>query len=185
MKPVIKTNNDPIFLQGKVLLRIQSLPDKKEIKVLEAFGGEGVLWGMVKERCPDRTIRILSMDKNLYKKVQLQGDNLKFLKGMNLNEFDIIDLDAWGCPAPQLEIVFKKQYRGVIHCTMIQTMLGALPNIVLEANGYSKAMFRKIKSIFYKDGITKFLNYLSFNGVKKVNIISHDRKNYLWFNLDK
>lgn len=184
-RAAIKTNNDLSLINGKVELRVQSLPDKKDIRVLEAFGGEGILWAMVKSQCPDKNITVLSIDKNSYKKVQLQGENIKFIKSMDLNQFDVIDLDAWGCPAPQLEIVFKKRYRGVVHCTMIQTMMGGIPNTVLLANGYTLAMLKKIRSIFYKDGITKFLNYLAYNGVRHVNIISKNRKNYLWFYLDK
>lgn len=49
-----KTNNDASLIEAKVSLRIDSLPDKKTITVLEAFGGEGVLWGIIKRRCPDR-----------------------------------------------------------------------------------------------------------------------------------
>jgi hypothetical protein len=123
-KAATKTNNDAELFESKVLLRIDSLPGKKELNVLEAFGGEGLLWTEVKRRCPERKIKILSIDSNKYKRVQLQGDNLKFLKAFDLTNFDIIDLDAWGSPFNQLKILFDKQYKGIIHCTFIQTMHG-------------------------------------------------------------
>lgn len=178
-----KTNNDPNLLQAKIDLRLQSLPHKPEIKVLEAFGGEGIIWDKIKRLCPGKSFKILSIDKNKYNRVQLQGDNLKYITGFDLDDFDIIDLDAWGSPVKQLDIVFAKGYAGIVHCTFIQTMQGNLPKSLLYANGYTDAMLAKIKSIFVKDGLDKFLNYLSANGVEKVNIVTANRKNYLWFSL--
>lgn len=178
-----KTNNDAALIDAKVNLRIRSLPDKKEINVLEAFGGEGLLWEAVKRRAPDKEISVLSIDKNNYGRVQLQGDNLKYLASLNLNEFDIIDLDAWGSPVKQLEVIFKRKYSGIVHCTFIQTMQGILPKELLVANGYTEPMLQKIRSIFVTNGLQKFLNYLGNKGVKTVQIISKNRKNYIWFTL--
>lgn len=169
--------------EAKIELRIQSLPDKKEINVLEAYGGEGVLWGAVQRRCPDKTIKILSIDKNKYKRVQLQGENIKFMKSMDLSVFDIIDLDAYGSPAKQLEIVFEKNFKGVVHCTFIQSMSGNMDHIILKANGFTKAMINQCPSLFTHNGIDKFLNYLGLRGVKSVKIASKMRKNYLFFSL--
>jgi hypothetical protein len=180
-----KTNNDSELLEAKVSLRIQSLPEKSDITVLEAFGGEGILWSAVKRRCPEKNIQVLSIDKNKYKRVQLQGDNLKYLSSFNLNEFDIIDLDAWGSPVKQLEIIFSKQYRGIVHCTFIQSMHGNLSRELLYANGYTEKMLAKITSIFITNGLQKFYNYLyNRGGVKKLTIISENRKNYLFFSLN-
>ncbi|HUS02943.1 MAG TPA: hypothetical protein VMY77_14495 [Chitinophagaceae bacterium] len=170
----IKTNNDNSLIEGKVNLRLQSLPDKKEINVLEAFGGEGVLWSIVQRKAPDKKINVLSIDKNKYGRVQLQGDNLKFLHSLNLSEFDIIDLDAWGSPINQLEVLFERKYTGIVHCTFIQTMQGCLSKKMLRKLGYTDAMMPKCQSLFNKNGIEKFLNYLSISGIKKVNIISQN-----------
>lgn len=182
-KEATKTNNDNSLIEAKINLRIESLPDKKDINVLECFGGEGLLWAAVYRRCPQKNIKVLSIDKNHYNRVQLQGDNLKYLSSLNLNDFDIIDLDAWGSPVKQLEIVFARKYKGIVHCTFIQSMMGNLPEELLLANGYTRNMLAKIKSIFVTNGVQKFLNYLSSRGIKKVRIVSHSRKNYLWFYL--
>lgn len=178
-----KTNNDASLIEAKVMLRIASLPAKKDITVLEAFGGEGVLRGIIKRRCPKKNIQVLSIDKNKYKRVQLQGDNLKYLASFNLQEFDVIDLDAWGSPVKQLEILFQKKYTGIVHCTFIQTMQGNLPKALLYANGYTDKMLEKINSIFVTNGLEKFYNYLAVNGVQRLEIVSKSRKNYLWFKL--
>lgn len=181
-KAATKTNNDSKLLESKIELRLESLPNKEEINVLEAFGGEGVLWKAVKERT-DKKIRILSIDQNKYGRVQLQGDNVKFLKSFDLNQFDIIDLDAWGSPFKQLQILFQKQYKGIVHCTFIQTMQGGINKQLLYEIGYKKSMVEKIPSLFSKDGISKIMNYLQLKGVSEINIISQKRKNYFWFKI--
>jgi len=180
-----KDNNDAAMLHLKVTLRLQSLPDKQHLCVLDAFGGEGKLWDAVKRQAPDKTFTILSIDKNAYKKVQLQGDNMKFLMGLNLNQYDIIDLDAWGSPSKQLEYIIRSGYHGIIHCTFIQTGYGGVGNKILNALGYSDTMIKKCPSLFNRHGFKKFLAFLALKGVKEVSYHSTARgrsqKNYLYF----
>jgi len=181
----MKTNNDTELIEAKIRLRINSLPDKKEIKVLEAFGGEGLLWKAVERRKSNISFQILSIDKNKYNRIQLIGENTKWLQSLNLGYFDVVDLDAWGSPVKQLEILFDKNYSGIVHCTFIQSMTGNIPAIVLKANGYTSAMLAKVQTIFTTNGLEKFLNYLNYRaGIKQVEIISRNRKNYLWFYLN-
>lgn len=182
--PIKKTNNDAGILQAKIDLRIESIKKLEEVKVLELFGGEGVLWDAVKKQT-GKKIDILSMDINKYKRLQLQGDNTKFIDSLNLNEFDVIDIDAWGSPYKQLDMILTRRFTGIIHCTFIQTMMGKLSTDLLLSLGYSKKMIAKIPSIFNKNGILKFKQYLANKGIKEINIVSRGRKNYLWFLLAK
>jgi len=180
----IKTNNDLSLINAKVQLRINSISHlKNDIKVLELFGGDGVLWKEVK-KITGKNILVLGIDKNKYKRVQLQGDNLKFMDSLNLNDFDVIDADAWGSPFYQVEKILKSNYKGVVHCTFIQTMMGSLSKEMLLKLGYSENMLQKVKSIFNKNGIEKFKNFLAQNGVKQINIVTENKKNYLYFYLD-
>lgn len=179
----IKTNNDLSLINAKIQLRINSIEHLKgQIKVLELFGGEGVLWNEVK-KLTGKDILILGIDKNKYKRVQLQGDNLKFIDSLNLQEFDVIDADAWGSPFYQVEKIFSKNYKGIVHCTFIQTMMGELSKEMLLRLGYTETMLSKIKSVFNKNGVEKFKNYLAQNGVTEINIVTDNKKNYLYFNL--
>lgn len=179
----IKTNNDLSLINAKIQLRINSIEHLKgQIKVLELFGGEGVLWNEVK-KLTGKDILILGIDKNKYKRVQLQGDNLKFIDSLNLQEFDVIDADAWGSPFYQVEKIFSKNYKGIVHCTFIQTMMGVLSKEMLLRLGYTETMLSKIKSVFNKNGVEKFKNYLAQNGVTEINIVTDNKKNYLYFNL--
>lgn len=182
---VIKTNNDLSLINAKIQLRINSIENLKEpIKVLELFGGEGILWNEVK-KITGKEILVLGIDKNKYKRVQLQGNNLKFIDSLDLNEFDVIDADAWGSPFYQVDKIFSQNYKGIVHCTFIQTMLGQLSKEMLLRLGYTENMLYKVKTLFNKDGIKKFKNYLAQNGVEEIFIVSNKNKNYLYFNLHK
>ena len=183
-----KRNNDDGMLNVKVTLRLDSLPDKQHIRVLDAFGGEGKLWDTVKRQRPDVEFSILSIDRNQYeKKVQLQGDNIKFLLGLDLRQYDIIDLDAWGSPAKQLELILNRGYKGIVHCTFIQTGYGGLGREMLNVLGYSQSMVKKAQSLFNRHGFKKFQAYLALKGIKEITYYSTARgrsqKNYLYFSV--
>src|SRR3954465_4124097 len=94
---------DNSYLEGKVQDRLASLQHitKDTVTVLEAFGGDGIIWSLVKERT-DKKISVLRIDKKQNKRgIYLKGDNLKFLKSIDISGFDIIDLDAYGSPYNQ------------------------------------------------------------------------------------
>jgi len=180
-KQATKTNNDLSIKKKKIQLRLMSLPKKDTIMVLEAFGGEGVLWNEVKKRT-DKKIKILSIDIENYNKVNLKGDNRKFLKGLNLNKYDIIDLDSYGSPSNQLEILFEKKYKGIVHCTFIQSFMGALNKNILQACGYSETMIKKCPTLFYKNGQQKIEAFINkFFNVTKITICSNHNKHYFYF----
>jgi hypothetical protein len=180
-----KQNNDPRYLDAKIALRLQSLPDKDVINILDAYGGEGVLWSTIKN-LTNKKINVLSIDVNKYNHINLQGDNLKFLQSIDLNKFDIIDLDAWGSPVEQLLILQKKHYNGIVHCTFIQTEFGKLSNKLLTKIGYPKSMISKCPTLFSKNGIEKMLLFVHilFN-INYIYICSFNRKNYFYFCINR
>jgi hypothetical protein len=182
MKEKIQTDNS--CLEEKILLRlnsIETIPEKDFINVLECFRGDGVIWSEVAARTP-RKIRTLRIDlKNDKKGVYLQGNNLKYLGSMPLNGFDIIDLDAYGSPFNQLQIVFKRGYRGVVHCTFIQSGMGGVNHELLEFIGYSKKMVSKCPTLFSKNAFQKMCDYLQLHGIKTLQAVNIDRKHYFWF----
>lgn len=180
---VTKINNDLSLINSKIQLRINSIENLKEpIRVLELFGGEGVLWNEVKI-ITGKNIKVLGIDKNKYKRLQLQGDNLKFLDSLDLNYFDVIDADAWGSPFYQVQKILNSGYKGIVHCTFIQTMMGAISKELLLRLGYTEKMIEKIPTIFNKNGIDKFKNYLALKGINEIYIVTEKKKNYLYFNL--
>ena len=182
-KAAIKTDNSE--LEAKVLLRLESLDDVAEspVRVLECYGGNGIIWEEVKSRT-QRQIEILRIEKQSDRKgVYLKGDNLKFLGSIDFSDFDIVDLDAYGIPFAQLKIIFEKRFQGIVHVTAIQSAMRPLPTGLLTESGYSKEMLKKCRTLFYKSGDDQLLGYLAKKGISKIRRYKSGRKNYFWFYL--
>lgn len=179
-----QTDNDPAMFDIKIELRERLIKDKKEIKVLEAFGGDGRLWRTIINKHPDKKINVRRIDTKAGKKgAYLKGDNLKFMRAMDLTKFDVIDLDAYGSPFNQLEIIFASAYVGPVVCTFIQIMTGGINKELLLKLGYSLAMQKKCPSLFSTQGLDKIKAYLSLKGVQRIQYYSHNRKNYFSFDI--
>jgi hypothetical protein len=157
---------DNSLLGAKVALRIKHLPGGP-VKVLDAFGGYGVVWQEVAAQTKRTDIYRVGIDKE--KRLGcVHGDNRKWLKGMTLSLFDVIDLDAYGMPFDQIEILFKRKFKGVVFFTFIQAGLRQVVGKLLRANGITKEMEKKCDTLFGQIGWQLWLDYLANNGVKKV-----------------
>lgn len=180
----MQKQTDNSYMEGKILLRLEALNqiDKDSITILEAFGGDGIIWNEVKKRTT-KELHILRIDKKQDKKgVYLRGDNIKFLKSIDLSAFDIVDLDAYGSPYNQLEIVFAKKYHGIVICTYIQTGLGQINKKLLQSLGYTASMINRCPTLFSRQPFSKMLNYLSKSGIGTIyNVQATERKNYFYF----
>lgn len=172
----IKTDNS--YLNSKINLRINHLPDIQTIKVLDCFAGRSLIWERIKRKST-KDINVIGIDRISYGST-LKGNNVKYLKGMNLNKYDIIDLDAYGIPFRQLEIIFRKGYRGILFITFVQSIFGRLPVRMLMKIGYTRNMISKCPTLFNRNGIEKFKQYLAMNGVRRVIIINKNNKKYLY-----
>jgi len=172
----IRTDNS--YLNTKINLRMNHLPDRKNIKVLDCFAGRSRIWKEIKKKS-NRNINVVGIDRISYGST-LKGDNVKYLKGMNLDKYDIIDLDAYGVPFRQLEIIFKKKYKGILFITFVQSIFGRLPVRMLEKIGYTRNMIKKCPTLFNRNGIEKFKQYLAINGIKRIIIINKNNKKYLY-----
>jgi hypothetical protein len=177
-----KTDNS--YFKEKLNLRMESLPDKESIYILDCFSGTGSLWKEVQKNTK-KTLKVLpiEIEKGKNKKA-LSGNNLKYLKILDLNKFDIIDLDSYGIPYEQLDIIFSKNYKGIVHVTAIQSGMGQLPHGLLISIGYTYDMIKKIKSIFNVNGLKKLENYLYLNGIRSITGYFIDRKSYFYFNIN-
>lgn len=166
-------------------LRLESLKKirKQKIRVIDCFAGDGLLWDKIKKDS-SKDIDILKIEKKRNARgIYLMGDNVKFLRLLNLDRFDIIDLDAYGSPYRQLNEIFKKNYQGIVICTFCQTGMGGLNKKMIEEIGYSKEMIDKIPTLFNKNGMEKLSQYLALKGVKKIIGYFINNKNYFYFNL--
>ena len=176
----MKTDNS--HFEEKVLLRIYAIKDIISPSVLECYSGTGKLWDEVKKRT-GKEITILRIEKEKSKgnKIYLQGDNIKFLLSLNLDKFDVIDLDAYGIPYDQINLLYNRDYKGTVIVTAIQSMQGGLPHKMLMKLGFTKQMIQKIPSLFFRNGFGKLKNYLYLSGVQSIEGYFIDRKNYFMF----
>ena len=79
----VQTDNDYFF--DKVCLRLNNLPAKKEIIVLDMFSGRGRIWEKIRELSLDKKIVVLRVDKKKSgDKFNLVGDNRKFFSSLDL-----------------------------------------------------------------------------------------------------
>jgi hypothetical protein len=167
-----------------VALRLNNIPKKERLSVIDAYHGAGTIWKNIQKKYPGK-INILKIDKEEKDNESFIfiGDNEKYLSSLNLSNYDVIDLDAYGVPYEQLKILFDKKYHGVVFVTFIQTVMGAHPFEFLSDLGYTKNMVEKCPTMFFKNGLEKFKNWLWLNGVKKIRLRCHGRKNYLAFQI--
>jgi hypothetical protein len=142
--------------------------------VLDCFHGAGRIWEEIKK--DGYYIKVVSIDKK--PGATIRGDNLKVLDKINLNDYDIIDLDSYGIPFKQIELILNKKYYGHLFITFIQSMHGILPKKMLNTLGYTTKMIDKCKSIFNRNGLNKLKKVLTCYGIKTINYIEHGRKIY-------
>lgn len=158
MATTIKTNNS--YYDLKKALRKVDLPDKP--RVLDCYAGNHRLWDGVELE------RYYPIDKQLYENLSITADNIKIMSSLDLSEFNVIDLDAYGIPTKQLEIIFESKFKGIVYFTFIQSMFGALPNKLLIEYGFTLKMLGRTRSLFNKNGFAKFKNFLAKRGVKHI-----------------
>lgn len=169
----IKTNNTN--LNSKVYLRTFFMNKEKEYSVLDCFHGTGEIWNNIKLK--GYNVSVIGIDKK--ENATIKGDNIKVLPGLNLENFDIIDLDAYGMPIKQLEIIFDKvKTEKIIYVTYIQTLFGAVDNMLLEIIGYPKQMVKKCPTLFFKNAFEKFIIYLTIKGIKDIYYIQQSSNKY-------
>lgn len=178
-----KRQTDNSFFYDKVDLRLSHLPKKNKINVLEVYGGDGKIWNKIKQLSNVDIVTTKIDIKNDKPGIYLKGDNMKFLKSLDLSQYDIIDLDAYGVPFGQLEIIFNSILTKKVHIfvTFIQTMFGALPKRLLYDLGYTKSMVNKCPALFNKNGFQKFKDYLALKGIDYIVYRNSNRKNYVYF----
>jgi len=174
-----QTNNS--YFLDKVALRKSLLDKNCNYIVLDCFSGTGNIWKKIEK--DGYKVQVVSIDKK--ESATIKGDNIKVLPSLDLQQFDIIDLDAYGVPFNQLEIILSKNLKNkVIFFTFIQTMFGRLNKKMLNVLGYTNIMINKVPSLFNKNGFQKFCQYLSKKRIDKVYYICHNNKYYGYFKIN-
>lgn len=171
-------------MSDKINLRKKYLPKKKTIKVLDLFGGYGEIWDNIQKDF-NGTIHITRVEKRKECGVgNLIGDNMKFLPSLQLSDYDIIDIDAYGIPFNQIDYVLSQGFKGEIFITFIHTFNRTLPKKMLFKLGYTEKMIKKNQQLFSRNRLEKLKNVLSLYGIKDIQYIEHGNKVYAHIKLN-
>lgn len=174
---------------AKISVRLEALNQipKDEIRILDAFHGKGVMWKEI-SKLTDKTLHIDGIEIERGKsETAMEGNNLKIMPTLDLSDYDLIDLDAYGSPIPQLDIVFKQNPKGcIIVYTFILTMHGGGSKL-MRMMGLTDEMQKKSPTACKRKLSIALYNYLAYNKINEVNEIfvkrSSSRKWYGWFRI--
>ena len=158
----IKTDN--ANLSHKVYLRKKATEELKELRVLDCFAGENKIWGNFDCK------KYYGIEKVKGKGKNLNADNERVIKSLDLSKFNVIDLDSYGIPSTSILNVFENptlKKGTVIIYTCIGNAMSSLPRRMIKLFGLSK-MYPKAKSLFNKKGHDLFYGMLYKYGVRKV-----------------
>lgn len=180
-----KTDNH--FLADKIMMRIKhsSWPKNgRKLKVLDCFGGKGVVWGNV-EKISGMMVDRIAIDKRIdIMQFHIHGENSRILTEIDLSEFDVIDLDAYGIPADQIDIVIASGFKGVVFVTAIQTMNGVLPHKIIDDLKFPKSIKESAQSLVARRGWEYLKEWLFLKGVTEIIHRSKNRKHYFCFKVN-
>lgn len=175
-----KTDNH--YLTEKIQLRQEVIKLVKNPNILECFAGKGVLYKELKKQ-NNINITSIEIEHNKNKTAHLTGDSFKYLKALDLTQYNIIDLDAYGIPFKYIDYIINSEFKGYVIVTAIQAGMGKLPDDLLIRLGYTKAMIKKIPTLFNTKGVDKLKNYLYLVGIKSITGYFINRKNYFYFKI--
>lgn len=168
MRRAIKINNS--YLEDKIIIRLENLPAKKSIKVLECFGGENKIWQEVKVRSKGIEISVDSVDKFINNNSNVTVDTYRILPSINPNDYDIIDVDCWGSPYKALKIIFSRpgfdRSKVIIFYTKIQ-MYGLINKELFLGIGITEKQYKKSRIIFARFAEIAFDSWLYKNGYRE------------------
>lgn len=180
-----KTDNH--YLADKVAMRIKHSQwpvNGRNLRVLDCFGGKGIVWGLV-EKLSYRKVDRVAIDKRIdIMNFHIHGDNSRILAEIDLSEFDVIDLDAYGIPADQIDIVMSSGFEGIVFVTAIQTMHGGLPHKIIDDLKFPKSIKEQAPSLVARRGWEYLKEWLFLKGVTEIIHRSKNRKHYFCFKVN-
>jgi hypothetical protein len=177
---LVKTDNDN--LSKKLAIRLFAI-DKlgksniETIHVLDCFAGDGLLWHYLKKETGLSIVHV-GIDSLPKRGACYLGDNRRYLLQLPIDDYDLIDLDAYGVPYDQMKILAGRNYRGIVVGTFIQCVYGGLPYAMLEDIGYSKRMVKKITKLFFNNGWDRWMAFLKICGYEDVFVFHCVNKHY-------
>lgn len=158
------TNNTAQFTNIKIALRYDCIKENNDLNILECFAGKQLIWKCIEKKLNIKTNRT-TIDANKKFNPDFNMNALKFLKDNDLNKYDIIDLDSWGSPIKYLEVLFQKQFKGIVILTYCSPVL-MNPDKIL-CNNFYKRIYNNCnkKTLLNKNIGVMFKQYLFDNNI--------------------
>jgi hypothetical protein len=178
MKKVLTENSN---LSKKVKIRLEAIESlsNEKLSILDCYSADGTLWDIVK-KLTTKNLTVIRIEKRESAKGSyLQGNNLKYLKGLDLNEYDILDLDAYGFAFEQLNIILAKKYKGTIIVTFIP-LYNSLKHKMLEDIGFTKIMTQRCNSLITRNPLERLKQFLAKKGIRELRGYFIGNKNYFY-----
>jgi hypothetical protein len=139
-----------------------------DITVLDCYHGNGCIWNDISAR---HKVIVFGIEKEKGKGTgSIYGYAEKVIPSLNLGQFKIIDLDAYGSPYQALKQVFnnKTLKKGTfIFYTHIMTGMGVTHKEVLSYIGITQKMQKHCRTIFKSLSFIAFKEYIRQNGIEK------------------
>ena len=173
-----KTENS--YLSLKLAVRREAVAGLDQVRVLDAFGGRNTLWSQIP------TDRYYGVEKQKGKGQNLPADNRRALESLNLADFNVIDLDAYGVPDTQLAEVFRSRSLQPGTRIIITAITGPMNGISSNLLNYYglRGIFEKTTSIMNRYTHDLFLGWLAAYGIETLHgyiVDDRMRKLYAWF----
>ena len=180
-----KTDNAHVWL--KVAVRREAIAALTDVRVLDCFAGNNVLWKEIK---PDY---YLGLEKVKGKGSRnIHGDNLRLIPSLDLSRYNVIDLDAYGIPGAQLIALLRNKTlpdNVVVVYTGITNAVSGGQKKMIQAAGVPYEAYRKCPTLWNKKMLDLWYFFLFKIGVEKVNRVvvkeNSYEKHYGYFVLNK
>ena len=180
-----KTDNAHVWL--KVAVRREAIAALTDVRVLDCFAGNNVLWKEIK---PDY---YLGLEKVKGKGSRnIHGDNLRLIPSLDLSRYNVIDLDAYGIPGAQLIALLRNKTlpdNVVVVYTGITNAVSGGQKKMIQAAGVPYEAYRKCPTLWNKKMLDLWYFLLFKIGVEKVNRVvvkeNSYEKHYGYFVLNK
>lgn len=177
MKTTTKTHSS--HRDGKIALRIDALAGIETPVILDAFSADGDLWRTITASI-ERPSKVVRIEKEKGRRgFYLQGDNLKWMRGMDLSVFDIIDLDAYGNCYWQIEELKRQGYCGTVICTWIVSIMSPTLMEVMRVIGMGPEMLKAAPTLCAElspEAVFAYIEKTGVNQIKQVRQSEGDQK---------
>lgn len=101
-------HNSSRGLDAKLELRRQVLALVNPAHVLECYAGPGEMWGSVWRAAASCTGIDLTWDRRDERR-RFVGDTLRIMRAIELEPFNVFDIDAFGAPWPAFEVLVRRR----------------------------------------------------------------------------